>query len=783
MEDPWKVVADSSDKVGLDDDLQTQQVKDSTKHVLDGTDEWSQLVELITRSYESVNKFKELIGEVKEQVNDKTVTGVPLLVYTVVYDHPVYIELLHCTGQLDVNLADDLASYSPLMWCFHLNRQQCCVELLNFQDELDFGYKNNNGSTAIDLLVPGSEIYSFAETHRLLNRNKETKDALFGPSEDLYKGPLRFDELDETLDNIKLQTAGLNISEKTNGVDDLYVPPLKTVELETSPEASMLFDFDHLISGQYIEFADYDIFEILNVLITLPQKNPHDTITPAALIFQCLRYAHKKRQSTSLVENIFYLSLTKILSSQQPSGGVVSNQEGDIVSQSYWLGYLTFLYYYLCRDETFFKKYTTLLQKLINAMQTLMIEICSSIYARIDRLVVPAILTYTTITDVKQTLYKKDWNIFKKKKHSIKGIQSSYDEILNMLYPPSAEEQMKVSPMKIVQIFGALTYVLDLHQVHPLFYVQCVSTSIQWFSTSLFNKIIGNKKYLSRGRAVQIRLNLSTIEDWIKNHDTRVPKSKMIDNFIWERFPYTLIKPISEINLKLKSLRNITMYSPVADDKEVIYDTTNTLFYYQSLYRISQLHMEPLLQLLQWLQVATSIEDEESLKSTMNLINALNPSQLLRVVEKYRYELEEPRFQSSLKKYLASMLKGQEYNIQLEERPQLLVTLPMMNELVDIYVTVENAERFLPILPEDIQEKIEAILEQNARNRLMDVHKKSDDKEDDVSSTSRPKYGKGSVGCIASEEDSQLFETLNTPSLAVQRPTWSGTSTTEDNPW
>lgn len=183
-----------------------------------------------------------------------------------------------------------------------------------------------------------------------------------------------------------------------------------------------------------------------------------------------------------------------------------------------------------------------MLQELINTIHSIIIELTSSIHCRLISLIDSTLLAYTTIQDVKQTLYKRDWNFFKKRKQAKlllkeknrkqlkeqqkkelhrksqgqenheeeEGQQDGNDsddrastnddnnssvslfydkEILRHLYPPSFEEQMKPSPLKIVQIFGALSYVLNLHQTHPIFQQQCLSISVNWFATTLFNKI------------------------------------------------------------------------------------------------------------------------------------------------------------------------------------------------------------------------------------------------------------------------------------------------------
>lgn len=411
------------------------------------------------------------------------------------------------------------------------------------------------------------------------------------------------------------------------------------------------------------------------------------TTYPAGLIYQCIRYADHKIKSKPLVESLINLSLTKILTSVSSNGaaGLVSTeaslQAGDIVLQSYWLSCLSFLYYYLCRDDSFFKRHPSVLQELINTIHSIIIELTSSIHCRLISLIDSTLLAYTTIQDVKQTLYKRDWNFFKKRKQAklllkeknrkqLKEQQKKelhrksqdqenheeeegrqdgnvsddrastnddnnssvslfYDkEILRHLYPPSFEEQMKPSPLKIVQIFGALSYVLNLHQTHPIFQQQCLSISVNWFATTLFNKILKDKKKrsLSRAHAIQIRLNLSTLESWIQNNDFCVPKPMLIDDFMWQRFPMTLIRDVGEIDLSDPILRNVATYKPIDENnKDLIYDTSNSLFYYQPFHKIAQIHLEPVFQLLQWLQVATTLDSEESLISTMNLLPRITP--------------------------------------------------------------------------------------------------------------------------------------------------------------
>ncbi|CCH60061.1 hypothetical protein TBLA_0C02510 [Henningerozyma blattae CBS 6284] len=581
---------------------------------------------------------------------------------------------------------------------------------------------------------------------------------------------------DDILENINMHIAGVSLDkDPTTTTTTLNNTSNTDMEPLSNDYSFEKFNFEKLISYQYLEFADFDLNELLKLLISLPARYPHKTTYPAALLYQCIRYADHKKNSKPLVEQLINLSFTKILShitftstqlNQQSSNSnsnsnATANSGGDIVSLSYWLGCLSFLFYYLVKDQDFFKRYPSILQEFITTIQSIMIQLTSSIHSRILPTLDKTILAYTSIEDVKYTLYKNDWNFFKKRKQLNKenkdpkenkelkennkennntetlptdtasdstenlstnedptprnSINTSIDQastssnfdasVINHLKPPSFEEQMKPSPIKIVQIFGALSYVLNLHDIHPIFKQQCLSMSINWFANSLFNIILKDKfktinhhtkkmKLLSRSRAIQVRLNLSTLETWIINNDINIEKPLLIDDFMWQNYPYTLINDITNITNQNEffQLKNITTYKPLKDN-DYNYSTDNSLFYYQHFFKIAQFHLKPLFQLLQWLQVATTLKDEEELKNTINLLSSLTPAQLLKSIDKYNYELNEHKFKSSLRKKLSNLVKSKDNPSNFAKNsitylPERIIpdlVLPTIQDLTNVY--------------------------------------------------------------------------------------------------
>lgn len=737
------------------------------------SDSWVKLVFLMADNVpgdEELVTFRHLLEDVRD-VDDVSRTGVALVHYTIVYDHAPYIELLHeYSMRPNLNLLDSVVGYSPLMWCIQLNRQECCVELFSFIDELDFGKVSADGLRAADMVIAGSAMADFLDQNNFAQYEQASHN-----------------RLELSMDGLSLKTESPAFSGNDNSVG--------------LGEFQEDFEFDKIAKNQYLEFADYDIPQILDLLISLPASHQHVTTYPAALLFQCIRYADHKLVSAPLVESLIHLSLTRIIATASTELNSDLEIQGDIVMQSYWLSAVSFLYYYLCRDEGFFKRYPSILQDVINTLHTLMTEITSAIHERLVPLMEPTLLSYTTIEDVRQMLYKRDWNFFKKRKQlkqlallekKRNNSQFYYDEVLRHLYPPSLEEQMKLSPMKIVQVFGALSYVLDLHQIHPLFQQQCLSTATNWFSSTLFNKILKDKKKkaLSRAHAIQIRLNLSSLDTWIRNNDLTVPKPMLIDSFMWERFPYTLISDLKDIDLSKPNLRNVATYRPVdrkssTKDVPVVLDTTNSLFYYQPFHQITKIHLDPVYQLLQWLQVATTLTNEESLDTTLSLLPRLSPVQLLKSIDKYSYEVDENKFSPSLRKRLSSAVKSQtvKEDAYLPERQSSLLVLPTVAELTDTYTRSTNSRSFQPLLPMDIQDSVYEIHEDNtALRKEDDSYKLPDaldnepemDEENSQGSADDPKNGH-----VADE----YFKELDTPLASVPRRTWAPDDEIEANPW
>lgn len=154
--------------------------------------------------------------------------------------------------------------------------------------------------------------------------------------------------------------------------------------------------------------------------------------------------------------------------------------------------------------------------------------------------------------------------------------------------PSPPARSIVISPQSITSLLSSTLFVLQTYEVHPTIIIQALAQFFHYLSCELFNRILTNKKLLCRSKAMQIRMNLSKIEDWIcANH-----------------LPASLAS-----------------------------------------------YLTPTTQLLQLLQCLTQLTDLVSFINTVKEFDVLNALQVKRCVVNYRYEVNEPRLPEEVEKY------------------------------------------------------------------------------------------------------------------------------------
>ncbi|WVW86391.1 hypothetical protein I302_108437 [Kwoniella bestiolae CBS 10118] len=296
-----------------------------------------------------------------------------------------------------------------------------------------------------------------------------------------------------------------------------------------------------------------------------------------------------------------------------------------------------------------------MMEELINAIHVFIIRVAER---RIDIYLDAAILDYETLEDFNDIRFEGEWSIFrsfapKKKRetpraasifvpspndspatpsaagtpHRTPNRHQSMNDLRLAATPRSISHDSNISgtsgqshtptveiemnPSRITDILSGVHLILQLYKVNPAIVVQAFSQIFFWISCELFNRILAQKKYLCRTKALQIKMNITALDDWVRANGLPVQTATK--------------------------------------------------------------HLEPVSQLLQWLQCLSQIKEFDTLIGTMQNMKAINPLQMRRAVRDYRYEVNEGKMNEECGQYLAQLQKDWEkrrvqFSVQKAER-------------------------------------------------------------------------------------------------------------------
>lgn len=738
----------------------------------------------------------------------KNEDGFSPLIFAVTFCQNAIVESLLRIHDVDPNTPDTSSTkYSPLMWAISAKDLSIVSLLLEFNADPEFspGANGTNASSLASKSTTG--IFDYFKSHNLFtngNKNAEVYPLhTFGDSNN--------DLVDDVAFKIRMQTLAANhtmdsLDDEDSGNEE------SELALDTHLVQTPEFNYKKPLADQFIKFSDLDIPSLLDYIFglrTSSSSQQHNTKAPAAILFQLIHYSHNKVDSKDLTEFLFECFVTRLRSVTNTKSGVFNmalttgdqNEKsasgaGDIVLLSYWLSVIQFLHFYFTKADlyTHFPKF---LNELLNLTQSLIATLSFSINSRLNLLADDCMLNFTSLVDASSVLYAKDWNIFKsQKKHP-----NSYDDILKMLYPPTLNELMKPSPLRYVQVLGALYYVLEIHGVDPLIRLQTFSQVFYYINAIIFNRLIGNSRYCSRVKAMQIRLNISALEDWLRSHNFRAHKPDRIGGVL------DLLRSSNHSDVP----RNISLL----EDKEEKNDPHYLSFYYNSLYHIAKSQLLPTIELLQWLQVMSGLDNEEALINTINEFETLNYYQLVKLTSKlYRYEVDEKKIPKSLVQILKRLASEQgeaqisrsklhymtqstfllkEVYIYLNPNYVFGVSLPNSSELIVNYgaglggVRILHAKKYQPTLPISIIDDVDIILTRNKNENFNDTYdyEESEDDEDSLGSNSENGKNVSEHNGLKDEKKGfkgdELFKQMQPP-LSLAHKEW-GVDEIENNPW
>ncbi|KAJ1553974.1 hypothetical protein HK096_005550 [Nowakowskiella sp. JEL0078] len=165
----------------------------------------------------------------------------------------------------------------------------------------------------------------------------------------------------------------------------------------------------------------------------------------------------------------------------------------------------------------------------------------------------------------------------------------------------SRKSPHKVTPKTVTTILSSTIFVMQSCFVHNEIIVQIFSQLFHFLGAELFNRILTDRNYCSRSKALMIRMNISVIEEWVREKNREFPKSK----------------------------------GTALVDK-----------------------LKPLVQLLQFLQVATSELELVGFLDTLKSFDSFSFVQARRAMINYKWEVGEEEWPEETEEYVLHMVES-----------------------------------------------------------------------------------------------------------------------------
>ena len=517
--------------------------------------------------------------------------GTAPLVYASCFGHADIVEELLKAGA-NAN-QKDASNWTSLMWAT-ANNHRNVVELL-LQHGASPDAKSTAGRTAFDFVTPHSDMSDY------LHENGY-KIGSAGMSADFYSSGLSQDRFEEEMAENEMKrrmmmesAINLEVDLGNLGIDE---PPESPGEFE---EEGHEFVWDRCLNDQMFVFQESELSAILDIVITnmQPQRNPSQKPVPANILFLAARYAHY-HASGDLLLTLYDAAMEKL-------NDVIDKHQWDMTQLAFWISNMTLLLHYLKKDPGLHSATTDWQLQVAELINEIFVLIIRDAERRMDKVLDAAMLDHETIPGFEDITFQGDWRIFKSKP------KAKAPEPPDKRYrPPSPKRRAKVSPRNITSLLSSTLFVLDLYDIHSVIIAQTMSQLMYWLGAELFNRIMSNRKYLARTKAMQIRMNVSVLEEWAKSNN-RQPEH---------------------------------------------YENGSTSASGDTTDEAARHHLGPVIQLLQWLQIFTSIgTNQDALQGTIGQLPRLSPQQLMHTVKYYRNEVGEEKLPKDKVKYLNSLSK------------------------------------------------------------------------------------------------------------------------------
>ncbi|KAI9264651.1 hypothetical protein EDC94DRAFT_517486 [Helicostylum pulchrum] len=601
---------------------------------------------------ETMQQMLEGVHDVDINCTDDKKTGMTSLMYASYFGHLQCLDLLLSHPSIKIN-QQDKNGWTALMWAINSYETEIVQKLLSRGAKKSLQtrhgrsiYSYPTSDTVKELLgtppvttkpTQSTEKTHTSETSR--NGNSEVEHFYQTSVDGQLTKAITTPQQEQRNKESALHTlTAAAAAEDTMDEEDMK-------RWETSIKSSNTFSWNQCLPDQMFVFSQEDLNFIVEQALTVTDikslrnktQLSNELWQPANIIFLSARFAYycSSREVLSLLLRAVAGKLSKI----------IKNAYRDTQSLAYWIANMCQLSSYLKKDPglsiSTHKSQETLSQLIAEAYAFFVTES----QKKLEKILDASMLDYESIQEVEQVDFVDDWQRFFRRSN---GSRRSTDTISSVERKSSVDFSSQTdssSPQSITKLLTQIQSTLQAYHVPPAIVIQAMAQFFHYLSCELFNRVLAYKKYLCRSKALQLRMNLSGIEEWVRA--SHLPAS---------------------------------LYSA----------------------------FEPLIQLLQLLQCLSQMNDIVLFSSTVQTFDKLNPLQVKRCVQTYRYEVSEVKLPESVEQLANQMAfdHQQQLAMMLSLNSMMVQQLDDVDDLHDEGEEKRNSKYLLPFsIPRDKQEQ------------------------------------------------------------------------------
>ncbi|KAI8867640.1 hypothetical protein GQ42DRAFT_138322, partial [Ramicandelaber brevisporus] len=537
------------------------------------------------------------------------------LIYAASFGYEEIVELLLKSGA-DVD-AQDKTGWTALMWATNNNHHN--VARLLLENGASPAKKTTTGRTVMDIVSHSAAAdrrrWSTVATSNNSTNNSYTTTTAAGAAAAInannglenIDGAHEHQRLFELLVSSTSKSqhsigngnfSGLGVVTEEESLSENTLTPLNGVDsLEPDIEASDPdFNWSACEPDQMFVLSQADLPRVIQAAVTdidAPSKlrssvTREERYAPASLLFLGARFAFHYG-GDELMMDLLGRALDSIRSIVTNSSknliGLTGQQyQYQLCTLAFWMTNELTLLYFLKRDKTLVAATVDAQIQLFELIHSTFRTFIRTVQAQIDSLLDNSFLFHDAMPDL---FIGVKFQLPLKLKRENTTISSP--TVANTKRPAVAVTGVKA----ITNLISNAMSLLEIADIPPSICGSFSSHAFYYVASASFNRILATSDLLSRSRAVQLRMNITQLEDWARTKGLPTHQTSS--------------------------------------------------------------HLEPLIQLIQLLQCVSATKDVSSLLDVLSRFDALNPLHIRAVLDGYRYEVGEDKVPSEVVTFIKAV--------------------------------------------------------------------------------------------------------------------------------